>query len=98
MQRCLRIKWILASKYPQKNKPNYFELDEMPIAKTVHFGGKNGHPLETATRKAKVEQENIAGNVEAPVAFLTLFSINNNNGKNVRRAIWGVGDINIYII
>jgi len=53
--------------------------------------------LETATRKAKVEQENIAGNVEAPVAFLTLFSINNNNGKNVRRAIWGVGDINIYI-
>jgi len=36
--------------------------------------------LETATRKAKVEQENIAGNVEVPVAFLTLFSINNNNG------------------
>lgn len=49
----------------------------MPIAKAVYLGWKMATLVKTAMQKAKVEQENIAGNVEAPVAFLTLFSINN---------------------
>lgn len=79
MQSRLRLKWIFLLNKLSKKKRKYsqFVWGEMPIAKAVYLGWKMATLVKTAMRKAKVEQENIAGNVEAPVAFLTLFSINN---------------------
>lgn len=79
MQSRLRLKWIFLLNKLSKKKRKYsqFVWGEMPIAKAVYLGWKMATLVKTAMQKAKVEQENIAGNVEAPVAFLTLFSINN---------------------